>query len=83
MRCDVRTNELGLSVPNAVDFVRLAPRNIEEPLKGRLLTIICHEVKPVNVRLDVREIKVLEVPIRRWQSHRDAVLGALLSSWSA
>ena len=37
------------------------------------LTIVGHEVKPIHVVLKTSQVKMLKVPIRGGEGHRDAV----------
>ena len=40
------------------------------------MQIICHEIEPIHTTLNPLQVEVLQVPIRRWQCHGQAVLRA-------
>jgi hypothetical protein len=40
------------------------------------LTIIGHKIEPIYTWGNVFEIKVLKIPVRRWERHGDAVFRA-------
>ena len=61
-----------------MNFFLLAQHRLENVLEGMVgsLTIIGHEIEPVNAWANVLKIKVLEIPVGCWESHGDAVFCA-------
>ena len=61
-----------------MNFFLLAQHRLENVLEGMVssLTIIGHEIEPVNAWGNVLEIKVLEIPVGCRKSHGDAVFRA-------